>query len=463
MVAAAARIEMQLVGFMLPDRPLHLPGRLGLDIGPAIAAIDVVEHELQRDMAGAQRLAELVLESAEATADVRCHALALLGRSHRARDLDAARAAFEEALAGAELANLPLWRLRALHELGTIELFEQAGVDRLGQARQTAGDLGALSLAAVLDIQLAAAYLFRFDAEAGERHAASALAAAERLRLAQLRATALVFLAELSGLRRDGEAMERHNSLALAAAPGDKEIEGSVWGGRGIAALLNGDEAGARPALQRATECLAPLPNSGPGIYLGLWPLLLAAHAEPHAADAIASARRIGITVNRANRGMLLYAEAVLTGRRKPGSDQAAELADRGAAELAHFPVWSDLARMLAARAALAGGWGEPRRWLALAAQTFGRSGLEPLVQRCQAMLAEPAPERLSSLGVTPREIEVLDLVSDGLSNRDIAARLYLSHRTVEKHIENLLRKTGARSRTQLAAVRAGVLRPGNR
>jgi DNA-binding NarL/FixJ family response regulator len=49
------------------------------------------------------------------------------------------------------------------------------------------------------------------------------------------------------------------------------------------------------------------------------------------------------------------------------------------------------------------------------------------------------------------------------LSNRDIAARLYLSHRTVEKHVESLLRKTGARSRTQLAAVRADALRPGNR
>ncbi len=416
-----------------------------------------------RDMAGAQRLAELVLASAEATAEVRCHALGLLGRSHRARDLDAARAAFEEALGCAEMANLPLWRLRALHELGTIELFEQAGVDRLGQARETAADLGALSTAAVLDVQLAAAYLFRFDPEAGEQHAASALAAAERLRLSQLRATALVFLAELSGLRRDSELMERHNSLALAAAPGDAEIEGSVWGGRGIAALLDGDEAGARRALQRAVERLAPLPNSGPGIYLGLWPLLLAVQAAPHAADAIVSARRTGMTVNRANRGMLLYAEAVLAGHRKPGTDQAAELADRGAAELAHFPVWSDLARMLAARAALADGWGEPRRWLVSAARSFGRSGIEPLVQRCHAMLAEPVPDRLSSLGITPREIEVLELVSAGLSNKDIAARLYVSHRTVEKHIESLLRKTGTRSRTQLATVRADAPRIGNR
>jgi DNA-binding CsgD family transcriptional regulator len=361
------------------------------------------------------------------------------------------------------MANLPLWRLRALHELGTIELFEQAGTGRLGQALRTATDLGALSMAAVLDIQLAAAYLFRFDPEAGERHASSALAAAERLHLTQLHATALVFLAELAGLRRDGEAMERLNSLALAAAPGDKEMEGSVWGGRGIAALLDGDETGARQALARAVECLAPLANSGPGIYLGLWPLLLAVHADPGAGDAIASARRTGMTVNRANRGMLLYAEAVLAGRRQPGRDLAAELADRGAAELANFPVWSDLARMLTARAALADGWGEPRRWLTSAARSFGESGLEPLAQRCHALIAEPARSSLSSLGVTPRETEVLDLVTAGLPNKDIATRLHVSHRTVEKHVESLLRKTGARSRTQLATVRAGALRPRDR
>ena len=72
-------------------------------------------------------------------------------------------------------------------------------------------------------------------------------------------------------------------------------------------------------------------------------------------------------------------------------------------------------------------------------------------------MLAEPVPGSLTSLGVTPRETEVLGLVSAGLSNKDIAARLYLSHRTVEKHIESLLRKTGARSRTQLATAHAGI------
>jgi len=54
--------------------------------------------------------------------------------------------------------------------------------------------------------------------------------------------------------------------------------------------------------------------------------------------------------------------------------------------------------------------------------------------------------------GITAREADVLRLVADGLANKQIAARLHLSPRTVEKHVESLLRKTGARSRTGLVA-----------
>jgi DNA-binding NarL/FixJ family response regulator len=51
---------------------------------------------------------------------------------------------------------------------------------------------------------------------------------------------------------------------------------------------------------------------------------------------------------------------------------------------------------------------------------------------------------------VTARELEVLLLVSQGLTNRDIAARLFLSPRTVEKHVERLLAKVGATDRAEL-------------
>jgi DNA-binding NarL/FixJ family response regulator len=54
--------------------------------------------------------------------------------------------------------------------------------------------------------------------------------------------------------------------------------------------------------------------------------------------------------------------------------------------------------------------------------------------------------------GITAREADVLRLVADGLANKQIAVRLDLSPRTVEKHVESLLRKTGARSRTGLVA-----------
>ena len=50
---------------------------------------------------------------------------------------------------------------------------------------------------------------------------------------------------------------------------------------------------------------------------------------------------------------------------------RADQLAATAEAELLHFPVWADLGRLLAAEAALSDGWGDPRRWLAAAAETF--------------------------------------------------------------------------------------------
>jgi DNA-binding NarL/FixJ family response regulator len=67
-------------------------------------------------------------------------------------------------------------------------------------------------------------------------------------------------------------------------------------------------------------------------------------------------------------------------------------------------------------------------------------------------MLKESQPNPWVAAGITAREADVLRLVADGLANKQIAAWLHLSPRTVEKHVESLLRKTGARSRTGLAA-----------
>ncbi|MDP8900819.1 MAG: LuxR C-terminal-related transcriptional regulator [Actinomycetota bacterium] len=57
---------------------------------------------------------------------------------------------------------------------------------------------------------------------------------------------------------------------------------------------------------------------------------------------------------------------------------------------------------------------------------------------------------------MTPRESEIAELVATGLTNAQIAGRLFLSERTVENHISRAMLKVGVASRTGLAA----TLRP---
>lgn len=64
------------------------------------------------------------------------------------------------------------------------------------------------------------------------------------------------------------------------------------------------------------------------------------------------------------------------------------------------------------------------------------------------ASVTSPAPE-LAEL--TPREQEILQLIAQGASNREIAQTLYLSEKTVRNHVTNILSRLGLRDRTQAA------------
>ncbi|MDX6443434.1 MAG: hypothetical protein QOH71_508 [Blastocatellia bacterium] len=67
-----------------------------------------------------------------------------------------------------------------------------------------------------------------------------------------------------------------------------------------------------------------------------------------------------------------------------------------------------------------------------------------------------PAPQfftlneqRLAELGITPRELQILELIANGLSNREIAEKLFVSENTVKTHSSRLFDKLSAKRRTQ--------------
>ena len=75
-----------------------------------------------------------------------------------------------------------------------------------------------------------------------------------------------------------------------------------------------------------------------------------------------------------------------------------------------------------------------------------------------------PEPSRASALAeaLTPREVEVLRLVAEGLSNPEIAGRMFLGEETVKTHVSRMLHKLGLRDRTQavIAAYESGLVTP---
>ncbi len=68
--------------------------------------------------------------------------------------------------------------------------------------------------------------------------------------------------------------------------------------------------------------------------------------------------------------------------------------------------------------------------------------------------------ERVPDSVLTPREDEVIKLIAEGRSSKEIAQLLTISVRTVERHRENILAKLGMRDRTELTryAIRAGLI-----
>lgn len=455
------------------DRALTHAG--GTPLEPKVAATAALFAVESGDHAAASRHAAVALTLGDADPTTRCQALEVLGRVARGNDLDDAHRLFTQAAAVAEASGLALWRASALHERATIAQLRDGDVTELHAARGAAIDAAAPGLIATIDFHLAAVLATRFEG-------------LESLDIARR----FIELSSALG-NRAGEAWgwilvgqahvvsgHWHNaSAALDAAarlrPDDPEIRIlSTFFRDGLARLLRADLPGATDGYLRAMadlDAASPVLSPLPPWYLG--PLLATANAA-ESTGIRGEGDRPELRVASVCHGPWLMAEAVAAGRSGDSAGANHYVALAGA-------LWDDkpglaahrhLARWLAAPSAHRDGWGSPQVWLFDSEAWAVTMGLSEVAEACRAELraigATPkrrrgttmVPEELRRLGVTSREVDVLRLLAEGLTNAAIAEQLHISAGTVKGYVSQLLTKTGAGNRAglaRMAADRVGV------
>lgn len=421
----------------------------------------------------ARGLAEETLTSSQEDPVAACQALEVLGRVARADDLEEARRYFTLGVATAERHDLALWRARALHERATLAQLDALGYDDLLAAREAAAVAGAPGLIGAVDFHLAAILATRFDGDAAVPVARRRIDLARALddRTGEAWGWLLVGYGHLVAGRRIQA--EPAFAEALRRCPDNVEIAAVAPVLRdGLGALLAGDAPGAvapyATALRQlgdSGETLTPLPPW----YFGP---LLSTVLDPdgdggEGARALADRPELHVAVTC--RGPWLLAEAVAAARagcRDEADQYLSEAFARfegrpGADGYRHLGLW------LASGPAVEVGWGDPGAWLFDTEAWAASLGYAGLADDCRARLrsmglvpkrrrgSTDVPVGLARLGVTGREVDVLVLLTEGLTNAVVADRLHLSPRTVKGYVEQLLTKTGCPNRAALATLAA--------
>jgi DNA-binding CsgD family transcriptional regulator/tetratricopeptide (TPR) repeat protein len=407
----------------------------------------------------AQQKASMALEVAERLGDLEtaCDTLEVLGRIARRENAANAEQLFERARALAERGGLAVRAAHALHELSTIDAQDSLRYDRLETARQRTLDVGALGTVAVVDLHLAATAIMRWDLDRMGPLAWRGVTGARQLRLATLpKALVLFGLTEIIRGHSDGESQFGE---ALRLAPGAPDLHSDVCGARAHRSMLAADHGQAFAQLSQAARFDPGEVIASP--QWGMWALMSAAMTGEVAPLPD------GVVVSRWNRAYLRFAQAIVLGRKGRSADAANAFAEADAVMREPVDVrWHRRhARRIVAESALAHRWGDPVQWVTDDLPFFETLGHARISSACRGLLrragvpvprrgqrAATLPEELRRFGVTAREHEVLQLVGEGLDNRGIAERLVLSPRTVEKHVERLLAKTGLGRRTELVA-----------
>jgi len=244
----------------------------------------------------------------------------------------------------------------------------------------------------------------------------------------------------------------------MELAPGDADIAILVAWTRGDAALRQGDWPRAIDEYRRGVAVMAENPSAVPPPNPFMLVCALAAgghHTE--AEEAMVEARRAPALPRLYVNPQWLAVGQALVERSATGLAAAAK----------DMLPNSSYNRALALElGAVVLGGEPPRAWLPEALAYFDAAGAEMDAARCRLLMRQasiPVPRSRRSIAppagrgtpLSPREAEVLDLVGRGFTNREIAARLFISVRTVESHTASLLRKLDLVGRPALIAVAA--------
>jgi len=273
------------------------------------------------------------------------------------------------------------------------------------------------------------------------------------------------------------EAVERSASAARKAVSDEPGTNGMVLAGLGMLAMVEEDLEATRDLFARANKEFDRLPTTPQDPTRGL-SVLLSVHdstSAEKAAALVAAADTADAAMTQLARGYLRFARAVALGRAGRRTEAEAEFAEGEELLRAMAEGWLHHGFRLAGPAAIDDGWGDPGRFLLETLHGFEDRGLSrgadavrallrgagiPVPRRGQATPGLPSP--WVDAGVTAREAEVLVLLAEGLTNREIADRVFLSARTVERHLANVGTKLGTRTRSELvaAAARETAARP---
>ena len=413
----------------------------------------------------AEHLAHRAVAAARAAGrpDVTCDALLVLGRCTRLRDLAGAEQAFARARDEASAAGQRLARVHALAELGTVQMMREVRADTLQMAHEASEAIGDLVAAAGITVNLAAVRIMRGELAEAVSIARKGMEAARRYGLGEALPALLVFEGIARGFQGSVSDMEARLSEAEALAPDSPDVLAAAWAiGRATHAQLEDDRERALHCLARADSILRAKPALMVDPAAG--PLLLTRSLESLPTDRaiIAAERRSGL--GSAWTVMWVEAARAVRAGATGGSPIPHQRLAREAAE--RYPVFGLVAQRLTAEAAVRHGWGEPAPWLRDLELAAIDRGYPRLAAACRSLARQAGvivprrravdvglPAALRVLGVTAREADVLGLMPQRLTNAQMAQRLYISPRTVEKHVASLLLKTGARDRAALARV----------